>query len=200
MSLTILNDTAYFGLSVPLPEFPALLQKHLELVQQTLAIEELGCELTRTDFAVDLVPGFVEAVCKWGGYSGIAGRVLKDNPIKHLQSSFKSATESLVAGDVAKALIHVNSIHGLGTPSFGSKHLRFLRPDLCPVFDSLLRDALPYPFSPDGYAEFSRDCVVLGRALAERKVSNPRHRPAGAWFAADVEGALFIRRTRPKPN
>ena len=192
MSLTVLNGAAYFGLRAPLPEFLALLRKHLELNPRTQAIEELGCELIRSDFAKTLIPDFVEAVCGWGGYSGIGGRVLKHNPIHHLQSSFSSATKSLNGGNVAGALVTVNSIRGLGSPSFGSKHLRFLRPDLCPVLDSLLREALPYSFDPDGYAQFSSDCLALGLALSDSKIPNPRNRPEAAWYAADVEGALYV--------
>lgn len=196
MSLTVLNGAAYFGLRVPLAEFPALLRKHLELNPRTQAIEDLGCELIRTDFAETLIPDFVKAVCGWGGYPGIGGRVLNDNPIDRLRSSFRSASKSLSAGDAAGALVNVNSIRGLGSPSFGSKHLRFLRPDLCPVLDSLLRQALPYSFDPDGYAQFSSDCLALGRALSDSKIPNPRERPAAAWYAADVEGALYVFRTQ----
>lgn len=63
-----------------------------------------------------------------------------------------------------------------------------MRPELCPVFDSLLQEALPYPFDPHGYAMFSRDCNTLSQALIQAKVSNPRERE---WLAADVEAALY---------
>jgi hypothetical protein len=66
-----------------------------------------------------------------------------------------------------------------------------LRPEVAPVFDSLLREALPYSFDPEGYALFGRDCGILAEALTARGVPNAFQRDDGEWFVADVEAALY---------
>ena len=149
--------------------------------------------MARQDFPADDTAAFVKAVCKWGGYPGIGGRVLKDNAITTICSTLREALSSLAIGpSTAKALTQMNVLRGLGTPSFASKHLRFLRPDICPVLDSILCDALPYSFDPDGYSDFCDDCASLTKALASSGIPNP-NRKAGIWFAADVEAALYQR-------
>jgi hypothetical protein len=47
------------------------------------------------------------------------------------------------------ALAAVNQLCCLGRPSFASKHLRFLRPEHCPVLDSVLATTLGYRSSPE---------------------------------------------------
>ncbi len=80
--------------------------------------------------------------------------------------------------------------------SFASKHLRFLRPDICPVFDSYLHDALPYTLDASGYSDFANDCAWLAHQLGANQIPNPRQRAGGVWFAADVEGAIYMLATR----
>jgi len=92
---------------------------------------------------------------------------------------------------LGRALEELNGLDGLGTPSFASKHLRFLRPLTCPVLDAILRDCLPYRFNPTGYAEFARDCTEVADALNARGVANPHPERPTRWFVADVEAALF---------
>jgi hypothetical protein len=140
------------------------------------------------------VSAFVSAVCGWGGYAGIGGRILKRNTTSSLRDALSNAIVHLNATppNFERALTTINQLHSLGTPSFASKHLRFLRPDICPVFDAVLRDALPYSFDPEGYALFALDCLSLSDNLQNGQIKNPRNRPNGAWFAADVEGALFV--------
>ncbi len=99
---------------------------------------------------------------------------------------------SLATGNIVTSLTQVNMVRGLGDVSFASKHLRFLRPDTCAVFDSILHDALPYTFDPNGYSAFCNDWALLARVLAENQISNPRPRKTGGWFPADVEGAVYM--------
>ena len=193
MSLTILNGSAYLGLRLSLDSFPQLLQAHRDENPTTPEIEQLGQELAQRNFPEDMTTDFVRRVCEWGDYPGIWGRVLKNNLIETICQALRDALLSLATGpSPAKALTQVNALSGLGSPSFASKHLRFLRPDICPVLDSILHDLLPYSFDPDGYSEFCKDCRLLAKALAERRVANPIARQHGVWFAADVEGALYM--------
>jgi hypothetical protein len=197
MSITISDGSASFGLRIPLDSFSPLLQSFIYRYPTTSEIEGLGQKLAQADFPAEETKQFVRRVCEWGGYPGIGGRILKNNPIEALSQTLRDSLRTLLTeASTAKALTQVNALRGLGSPSFASKHLRFLKPDLCPVLDSILHDALPYPFNPDGYSEFCGDCGLLAGALLERGVRNPVVRPDGRWFAADVEAALYEFATR----
>jgi hypothetical protein len=193
MALTVRQDRVFFGIEVPLDDFARLGEAHRRSFPDTLQVEARGRHLIEQDFPEADTRAFVSAVCKWGKHPGISGRVLKHNNISAIRSALREALAHLENGGagLASALGRVNTLKHLGTPSFASKHLRFLRPDLCPVFDSLLREALPYPFDPEGYAVFARDCSALAAALVQRAVRNPYAREAGQWFVADVEAALY---------
>jgi hypothetical protein len=190
MPLTICQGRAYFGIELPLTDFEKWGRAHLVKFPNTPAVENRGRSFVEQGFPREGVQKFVRDVCDWGGYPGIAGRVLKHNTPALICVALRQAAERLEAreSDLAAALAEVNKLKGLGTPSFASKHLRFMRPALCPVFDSVLRETLPYPFNARGYAMFAQDCKSLAGALTAEKVRNARERP---WFVADVEAALY---------
>jgi hypothetical protein len=193
VSALIRNEQVYFGLVLPFPDFPALVDAHIKAFPRTPAIEASGQQLCEAGFPEAALRSFVKEVCSWGNYPGIAGRVLKRNSLPEIRTVLGNAVAEL-DGDTPRygaALHWVNTLNGLGGPSFASKHLRFLRPQHCPVFDSLLREGLPYSFDSEGYAQFAADCKVLADALRHAGVRNPRNRPDGVWFAADVEAALY---------
>jgi len=193
MGLFLYSDRAIFGTEVSISNFPKLLRSHLFAFPNTPDIETLGGELIATDFPEVKVVEFVKEVCNWGGYAGISGRVLKRNPITMIAAALRKAAHYLSQhpDNFAAALAEVNALSSLGTPSFASKHLRFLRPDICPVFDSLLQESLPYSFDASGYAAFARDCIQIASSLTAEKVVNPRERLDGRWFASDVEAAIY---------
>ncbi len=192
--ITISDGTVYFGSRIQIPAlaFPQLLRNHLIENPSTPTIEQFGQKLGEMDFPHEETAQFVSDVCNWGGYAGIGGRVLKNNRIDQICGAFRGALSDLNAGSVFKALCRVNAISGLGTPSFASKHLRFLRPDMCAVFDSILRDSLAIPFDPSGYHKFCADCASLAHALVTKQIPCPASRDGGAWFTADAEGALYM--------
>lgn len=196
MFTDIVEGTAHLGLKIPLDSFPQLLRDHLKEFSAVPDIELLGRDLVKRDFPPESTSTFMRRVCKFGGYAGIAARVLRHNHIDTICQALRDAVRSLETGEsIAKALKRVNDLHELGrlgSPSFASKHLRFLRPDICAVFDSILRTRLPYSFDAEGYSDFCNDCASLASALAERQIPNPRTRKGGSWFAADVEGALYM--------
>jgi hypothetical protein len=78
-----------------------------------------------------------------------------------------------------------------GFSFFSSKHLRFLRPDICPVFDSIISDNSGYLFDEFGYELFAENCLEIGDHLEELKIKNPRKRPDDKWYTADVEVAIW---------
>lgn len=193
MPLHFEPNNVVFGRSLPIAEFPALLAEHLRRFPNSVQLEQEAYALRSARFPINNIPRFVTAVCEWGGYPGIAGRVHRHNTPEQLKAALLGAIAYLdrEVPDCGAALNVLNQLHSLGTPSFSSKHLRFLRPDICPVFDAILRDMLPYSFDAAGYNEFAVDCIELATHLRRIGLPNPRGRSDGAWFAADIEGALF---------
>lgn len=201
MTLHIHNGSVIFGIAVPLARFSELLGTHLTEFPDTPDIELQGEQLRRDKFPESGVESFVKAVCRWGGHEGIRGRVFARNPIPELRSALSDAAEHLFQHnpDCRGALNRLNRLDSLGSPSFASKHLRFIRPELCPVFDSILRDALPYSYDATGYGHFASDCAALARKLQDEHIHNPRNRRDDRWFAADVEAALYVH-VKNSPN
>jgi hypothetical protein len=194
MRITIKDhDEGYFGFSLNLQDFPTLVQLHLRHVPDTKKIEALGRDLVENKFTdSSLIEEFVKQVCNWGGYPGIWGRVLKRNEISDIQSRFQQALSLLKSNppNVKEALYTITVLNSLDT-SFASKHLRFLCPQRCPVFDSVLMQRLTYPSDSSGYQEFAEDCFLIASRLYASGTENPLGRERGQWFAADVEMALF---------
>jgi hypothetical protein len=187
------EDSAHFGIAIPLADFEGLALRHSQKDINTGEVEAEGRRLVEGGFAPEATEAFVQSVCKWGGYSGIAARVLRLNPPDLIRSRLRDAL-ALIRGaepDLAGALRAVNGVVALGTPSFASKHLRFLEPRLCPVFDSYLRECLPYPFDPEGYAAFAADCAALAKELGRRGASNPWPGRRDSWYVADVEASIY---------
>lgn len=187
-------EVVRFGISIPLLEFASLASTHVRLNPGTAEIEVDGRRLVEADFHDQATAAFVHRVCKWGGYSGVGGRVLKLNSLGAISQALRQAYSALSADipDVAEALSAVNCVKALGTPSFASKHLRFLEPRLCPVFDAYLREVLPYSFDPRGYAAIAADCLVLASELNVRGVQNPWPMRNDGWLSADVEAAIYV--------
>lgn len=194
MRITIKDhDEIYFGFSLNLQDFPTLVRCHPRGIPDTQEIEALGRALVENDFTDSLlIKDLVKRVCKWGGYSGIGGRVLERNKLSNIQSCFRQALSLLKSNppNVKKALSAITGLNSLGI-SFASKHLRFLCPQRCPAFDSVLRQELTYPFNPIGYQEFAEDCFLIASRLYASGTENPLGRERGQWFVADVEMALF---------
>jgi hypothetical protein len=187
-----------FGIAVPLILFPELYRRHQSENPDTAAIEVEGRRLCAAEFPEAQVLGFVERVCLWGGKTGsrVFGRIEKNSAA--LRGALSKAARMLDNGQAGcrGAMEAIKQLKGLGkTPeclSYASKILRFIRPELCPVFDSVLQGRLPYGSDVTGYSEFSADCLALAEALEENGIENPRQdRRRGRWFAADVEAALY---------
>ena len=91
---------------------------------------------------------------------------------------------------VERALSSLLEIKGLGI-SYASKHLRFLRPDLCPILDNVVWETFKYPWDPRGYRLLVSDVILAAKVLEENQIRNPISRPDGKWYAADVDMAVF---------
>jgi hypothetical protein len=173
-------------------------QKHREHCPNTGTIEDVGrnivAEITR-----GVPQDFIQSVCTWGGYPGIAGRVRNRNTPEHIQEQFAKALDALgphpMASNYVPALVAVNAIRELGTPSFASKHLRMLRPDACGVLDKLVSESTKYSNDASGFAEYSGICVQIAATLNKIASTEPtllnRLRPKGEWLAGDVDAVVF---------
>lgn len=186
--------------SIRFSEFPSLVQAHLDLVEGTARLEETGRTLRSTNFpGVELV-SFIRDVCIWGGWPEIYDSVKRYNSVEHVRAAFIDADRALEQRppNLDSAMKSINRIKYLGKPSFASKHLRFLRPDVCPVLDSMFGEDLGYACDVQGYVTLADDIRKLARKLEQQEIENPRERPGGTWFVGDVDMALFawVRRQR----
>ena len=187
------NDVLLGNATVPFADFSRLVERHLRRYPDTPNLEVEGSRLKSADFAEQQLELFIRRVCTWGGYPGIGGRIINQNSTTKISKCFRSAMAKLEADspDISGALQDVNFIRGLGTPSFASKHLRFLRPDICPILDSIVSTRLNYPFNRHGYQALSSDCAKIAISLQYNQVANPRLRVGNKWYIADVEMAIF---------
>lgn len=193
MYLHCTSKSITIGPKFDFDDFPELMRTHMRKFPGVSALEREAESLVAANFRFPELERYIRNVCRWGNFAGVGGRVIKNNTQEEIQAAFTDAN-TLLCADVqspSAALARLNMIHGLGTPSFASKHLRFLHPEVCPVYDAILTDKLPYTFNPDGYSEFSADCQKIAHDLNAGKVTNPC-RESG-WLAADVEAAMFAR-------
>lgn len=152
----------------------------------TTRIEQLGERAARLRFPWAEAETLIREVCWWGGYSGIAGRVLKNNSRDSIRSAFKAANDAMSRERPLphEALSAINRLHGLGTPSFASKHLRLVWPHKCVVLDSVLSAHLHIPFTLQGYEALCEFCEAAA-IQANRAKSR-------GWRPADIESAIFF--------
>lgn len=179
--------------SIPLDGFTDLFRVFIRYEPQTIQIEQMGLAIRQAMFADQKqVAQFVQQVCRWGGYAGIATRVLQKNAPKQIAMALQSATNILTNPnpDVGLALGEVVRLKDLGV-SFASKHLRFLFPNLCPVLDSIISERMDYQNDLDGYRKLAGDCVVIATTLTREHIENPVAERQGLWRTADVEASLY---------
>jgi hypothetical protein len=187
------SDVVFEAPQIPFGTFAELVEKHLSAVPETRSLEKEGATLEAGGFSEPDLVRFIWHVCRWGGYVGLAGRITNQNPTTAIRVQFLSAVGMLDRNppEVRLALQQVKMIRQLGQPSFASLHWRFLRPDVCPVLDTIIARRLRYKYETHGYEQFSRDCLKIAQALQEGQIVNPMDRKGCRWFAADVEMALF---------
>ena len=192
MAVKITNSTIIIGIVLQLSDFTRLIERHVVEWLGTRELEHEASRLHAAGFPEEQLASFIRRVCNWGNYPGIAGRVLKNNDLPMIRGQFIAAANALSSDipDVQGPLREIKQIYGLAT-SFGSKHLRFLRPDVCPILDSIISNNLGYASDEHGYKRFSDDCLRIAETLEQHGVANPMGRESGKWFAADVEMALF---------
>jgi hypothetical protein len=113
---------------------------------KTCEIEQFAKLIGEGGFDPDNTVQLIKKVCGWGGYSGVSGRVLRDNTVSELCALMARALSRVKEGDVCGGLSSLLEIKGLGV-SFASKHLKFIAPDRAVVLDSVISSRLGYPLS-----------------------------------------------------
>lgn len=163
----------FAGRSARPTELADALQSYLSsgLTQQTANIERQASALAGQSFADEhTVNDFIRAVCVWGGYAGIGGRVCKRNEAIAIRARLLAAKAAIEREepDLQTAIREVRALNGLGL-SFASKHLRMLWPRHCPVLDAVLHQKLGYPLNSTGYRQLAENVSVQGVRLSAEK-------------------------------
>jgi hypothetical protein len=183
MTLDETRRTCCWCFTISLDELDDRLKSFIEKEPHTRAIEQQAADLVKNGFQPPELRDFIEAVCKWGGYSGIAVRVLKNNTEPELSSSFRSAHSHAIAQADLAAIKSLLQLNGLAVSS-ASKHLKFLVPENAVVLDSIISQRLGYELTPEGYQAFLNDC----RRILERAITCKGRE---GWRVSDIELAIF---------
>lgn len=195
--LEVIGHAVWYGSNgIAFSAFPELLRLHLERTRGTADLEAQARRVAPAGFPPVDLEALIRGVCTWGGYPGIAGRVLARNAPESVATALRQAHRELAADrpgheNAAAALRQINRIKGLGTPSFASKHLRFLAPGQCPILDRLIATTCGYPFTVPGYARYAEDCATIAGALEAEGIRNPFPGSPDTWRVADVDAAVF---------
>lgn len=186
--------------------FPAKVLSHLRHCPSTPRCEELGSRLntlllegTGTD---QHICPFIREVCEWGGKTGnrVRGTIQKGYNGVSITTHFTAASKALsvvridsppdvLEGGLTRAIHEITEIYGLST-SYASKMLRFLRPDVAGVFDSVISGITGCDCNEINFARCSVDCTMVAHRLTAAGVVNPRT-DSLLWRAGDVDQALF---------
>lgn len=196
MPLELKAGQCRFGVSMDAGDMQRALLRHAQAVPNTSDIEDEAKNLRAANFNCEAAESFSKQVCKWGGYSAIAGRMLKSlkasGSQNNLPAALRTADAALVGEGRARAALEaMTSLPELGI-SFASKHLRMLSPDRAVVFDRFVRDGLGYSHDAKGYVSFLDDCKRVRDHLNANGIRNPI-RPGAGWYVCDVEAAIFAR-------
>jgi hypothetical protein len=190
MPIQLNENSISFWPQLSIEQFAECLERWNEVNgENALNADNAMASMVTNDFAYDYVYSFVKSVCKFGGYAGIATRVINNNDPETLVRKIKSAYESAIVGNAEISLSHINELHSLRTVSFASKHLRFFAPENCVVLDSVIAGRCGYPLNSVGYLKFLSACHKLKSHLNESAIRCPSN--LGVWRVCDVEAAIF---------
>lgn len=167
-----------------------LVEDHLAIVQGTRELEEDAKRLIESRFEMSALERFIRAVHGWGGQSGSRNlpKILRSDFQEYFVSAYDYLNKPQTS--VQGALNIICNIPGLGV-SYGSKHLRFIRPDRCAILDSVVRDRLGYSEDAMSYRLLCDEASEAAGALTNDGVHNPMCRADGVWYVADVDMAVF---------
>lgn len=164
-------------------EISGLLERHAKNYPGAAALEQLGAATIRVGLQTVEARAFVEAVVRWGGGQRFVGRLLDQNSPEQVTIALQESNALLQVGRATDAVFRLQQLRYLGQ-SFASKVARFLNPTSAVILDEVIRGALGYRESQDGYQEFLDDCRASLALLAPH---HPQLR------ICDVEAAIFAK-------
>lgn len=154
--------------------------KHALEIEDEIQKKAAGGSLDKID---------IETIVYWGRGFRLLGQVRK-NSNEYIRNCTADAINALDKKKPTEALDHINRIHGL-RDAFGSKVLAFLRPQICPVWDAVVKDCLSEAASPPrDYREFITLCEYIRSKLKADGPANPRG-TGEDWYLRDIEMAIF---------
>ncbi len=178
-----------------LSDFSILTELHLNTIPGTRELEVKAQNLVTARLPGTMLQEFIESVHRWSGSFRNYYKVIENARPTHFINALKALNASPPL--IERALSSLLEIYGLGI-SYGSKHLRFLRPDLCPILDNIVWDKFKYSWDTRGYRLLQVDIMNIAKSLEENGIKNPMSRQNGQWYAADVDMAVFAFLQREK--
>lgn len=179
--------------------------------QLTSAGETLCRDLSTETASTAQAQDFLKQVCKWGGDENeIYEKVVEAPTGASLNLYFEKAVNKLrrvrleekkFDNLLSEALLVLagegegdKGVTGLGA-SYGSKVLRFLRPDVCGVLDSRIAGQANFDTSSNlsgaaSFAGYSRQCIEIAGILNYLGIKHPSQ---PNWTAGEVDSAIYCR-------
>jgi len=192
-------------------DFQKYHQKHLLRVKNTRAIEAQGSSLLvlQRHPSFKQLRDFSKDVFGWGGRTGarVRWRTLRI-PTRNFRYAFLTALFYIREGNFFLALFSIQTVKGLKSFSYASKHLRFLCPERYGVLDSIIEKHLQTVFSDlskthllylycvycqEKAAELSKKRLLLSDGLPPNPNIPVYSNIAKPWKAADVDMAIFAK-------
>lgn len=189
------GQLTFVRISLSPSELPELLARHRSEYPGAEVVEQCARRLIAANFPPADATAFIEGVCEWGRGNRNFSRI-RDAGDATIAQSIKSATETIDAGDVVRAIGELQHLPHLGL-SFASKVARFLAPDKCVVLDSVIRSRIGYVESSEGYTEFLQDCFQLLHML---RTSRDLDASFCDLRVCDVEAAVFMKAKEKNNN
>lgn len=169
--------------SVRFDELAKLVTVHRTQWEPPERLENWGKRLIGAGFPTDESRQFAAAVFRWGGGHRLIGRFLEQNEGDAIPRALDQAEDLAARGCSAEGVERIIQLRFI-RQSFASKLLRFLCPQNAVILDDVLRKALAYEQTADGYRAFLSDCHAVLMAVRRRHLD---------WRVCDIESAIFAK-------
>lgn len=158
------GELTFVRLSIAPTDIPDLLAAHAKEYPRADEIEAQGAALVHAGFPAANSTEFIQQVCEWGRGHRLVGRVLGENSAQQIADALRDGFEFAYQGHAGQGVERICKLRYLAQ-SFASKQLRFLAPTQAVILDDVIRSALGYADTVQGYDEFLADCqTILGHA------------------------------------
>ena len=185
------NAVQIFDFDMPLDSFTEYLEMGIGDGIVILKTEDIAIQLINGDFPQNLSEEFVRSVCAWGRDNRVAHRVLTKNLIVEISNVLRDSYNLTVNSNIQGSIERMQNLKHLGI-SFGSKHLKFLSPDLHVVLDRVIESNLGFARNSAGYMAWRGVCLQILDIVRINQITYPVI-GQNRWRVADIEMAIFNR-------